>query len=114
MSKFKIYAGLGGGFGGASFQGVYDFNTQEEAVDFAYELAFEEYESYGGAHGLDDWDQVYEDLLEEGIITDNMSPNQVAETVGSNYLEQVEGWLDYYVEEAVGDRFDEDGNELES
>ena len=36
------------------------------------------------------------------------------EDVDIAMIEEVEGWLDYYVEEAVGDRFDEDGNELEN
>ena len=37
--KYKIYAGLGGSFGGATFQYVDDFNTEEDALDTAYLLA---------------------------------------------------------------------------
>lgn len=33
MAKFKIYAGLSGGFGGAHFCGVYDCEDEHEASD---------------------------------------------------------------------------------
>lgn len=31
MGYYNIYAGLGGGFGGATFQGMMEFNSEEEA-----------------------------------------------------------------------------------
>ena len=46
MKKFEIFAGLGGGFGGLKSYGVYEFNNQQEAEDYAYELACNEYERY--------------------------------------------------------------------
>ena len=53
--KYAIYAGLNGGFGGATFQYVDDFDSEYEALDAAYDKAVEEYESYEGCHGLMDW-----------------------------------------------------------
>lgn len=37
--KYAIFAGLNGSFGGATFQYVDDFNTEEAALDTAYLLA---------------------------------------------------------------------------
>lgn len=31
MGYYNIYAGLGGGFDGATFQGMMEFNSEEEA-----------------------------------------------------------------------------------
>lgn len=93
---YKIYAGLSGSFGGAIFQGVYEFASQKEAEKYAYDLAWEEYESYGGNHGLLDWDGVYEDLLEsEWIEPGAQSDAEIENIVDAAYLEQVEGWLEY-------------------
>lgn len=55
MQKYNIYAGLGGGFGGASYQGTGDFKSLADAENEAYQLAVEEYESYSGCHGLLSW-----------------------------------------------------------
>ena len=93
---YKIYAGLNGSFGGAIFQGVYEFASQKEADKFAYDLAVEEYESYGGNHGLLDWDGVYEDLLEsEWIEPGAQSEAEIEGIVDDAYIEQMEGWLEY-------------------
>ena len=97
--KFKVYAGLGGGFGGASFEGIYEFTSVEEAERAAYNMAFDEYESYGGSHGLLDWEGVYEDLEESGFLEDTISENEIEDIVNNRYIEWVESWLDYYVEE---------------
>ena len=48
MARFKIYAGLSGGFGGAHYCGVYECKDEREAEMYAREQAVEEYESYGG------------------------------------------------------------------
>lgn len=37
--KYKIYAGLGGSFGGATYQYTDEFRTEEDALDTAYLLA---------------------------------------------------------------------------
>lgn len=39
MKKFKIYAGLGGGFGGADYIDTLEFNNKDEALDYAYQEA---------------------------------------------------------------------------
>lgn len=55
MPKFKLYAGLGSGLGGAHYCGTYEFKNQEEADRAAYELAWEKCESYSGHRGWITW-----------------------------------------------------------
>lgn len=101
--RYKIYAGLGGSFGGAEYQGIYDFQNVKEALSYACEIAMEKYVSYGGTHGLMDWDGVYIDCIENGWINEDTSRKEVEEIVYEHYLECLKRWLDYYVEEADAD-----------
>ena len=84
--KFAIFAGLGGGFGGASYVEMYE-GSKEEAEKLARQRAVEEYESYEGLHGIRD----VESIMEE----DEVSEEEVMEV----YVEEVESWIDYRVEE---------------
>ena len=100
MKKYRIYAGLGGGFGGAKFEGIYEYRNQREAEWAAYEMAVEEYESYGGMHGLLDYDGVREDLEESGFF-DTIDENEIDDMVENAYMEHMESWLDYRAEEVT-------------
>ena len=96
MAKYRIYAGLSGGFGGMVYQGIREFKSQQEAEWYAYDIAWEEYESYGGNYGLLDWDGIYEDLLEsEWIDSQSQSEEEIDRIVDDHYREQVEGWIEY-------------------
>ena len=35
MALYNVYAGMGGGFGGATFIGTYECDSEEEATDLA-------------------------------------------------------------------------------
>ena len=91
--KYAIYAGLSGGFGGAIFQYVGDFDSEDEALGAAHDKAVEEYESYEGCHGLMDWEDVRDDLRESW----DEEPGE--DDVRERYIEEVESWIDYRVEE---------------
>ena len=89
--KFEIFAGLSGGFGGAQSLGVFDFDNEDEALQAARNAAIEEYESYEGCHGILSWEECKEDLIESFGITED--------DVDMAYLEEIESWIEYYVEE---------------
>lgn len=96
MKQYKIYAGLGGGFGGATYQGTYEAESLDSATEIAYELACEEYESYEGLHGLADYDDIQECPEDYGLdegCTDE-------ELLWEAYMEERNRWIDYWVEEA--------------
>lgn len=96
MPWFKIYAGLGGGFGGANYHGTYEYNDEDEAAEDAYHIAEEEYQSYEGYHGLMNWQECYEDLLDSF----GKEPNE--EDVDDYYREEIESWITWYVKPATG------------
>lgn len=83
---FKIYAGLGGSFGGAECLGTYCFFNHEEAEQYAYEMAKDAYESYAGLHVPS-----YQDCLDEA--------NGDEEEANYLYEDYLTSWLEYYAEE---------------
>ena len=95
MPKFKIYAGLSGGFGGAHFCEIYECGSQAEAEIYAREVAIEEYESYGGYHGLYTWDSMRQEIADDEYDGDIEAVDP--EDVDMRMLEEVEGWLTYKV-----------------
>lgn len=92
MPKYEIYSGMGGGFGGAVFQCIEEFNSIVEADEYAYNLAVEEYQSYEGSHGILSWDDCREDLI------DSYPDMEIDdEDVDAHYQEEIESWIEYYV-----------------
>lgn len=95
MPRYNLYTGLSGGFGGATFHLTEEFDSIDEATDYARELAIEEYESYGGCHGLVSMDEICERVCSERSISeDELSPED-EELIENEYMEEVEGWIDY-------------------
>ena len=86
VKKWAIFAGLGGGFGGSSFE-CFETCAYEEAHSIAYQHACDSYESYVGSGGLRELSTIME---EDGVDE---------EEAGEIYNEEREGWLDYHVEE---------------
>ena len=92
MKKYNIYAGLSGGFGGAQLVAeTEEFENQDAAESYAYQCAFEEYQSYEGYHGLTSYNDIKENPEEYGL-----DENPEAEDVDEVYTEEVENWIEYY------------------
>jgi len=87
MKQFKIYAGLGGSFGGATYQGTFEFKDEDEACLEAFSMACELYESYSGAIGS----RCVDDIIEDDGVDE--------EVACEIYSEERESWLSYYVTE---------------
>lgn len=87
LKQYNIYAGLGGGFGGAFYQFTTLAESEDDANELAYEAAIAEYESYEGTNGL----RTIEDIREEEDQT--LSDEDIEEI----YQSEREDWLDYYV-----------------
>ena len=81
--KYNIYAGLGGGFGGAQYEYTIDCESKEEAENLAYESAINIYESYEGSHGILD-------------IRDCIEVSDSEEEAEEMYQEEIESWIEYY------------------
>lgn len=89
MSLYNIYAGLSGGFGDAEYKGTADFNSEEEALQVAYELAVAEYQEYEGCHGILGWGDVAEE--------NNLDEETDEDLINELYDQEIESWIDYYV-----------------
>ena len=86
MKTYYIQHGLIGSFGGeANEWEVYEANSWQEAENYAYELACEDYESYEGMYGL----RTVNDIMEEEGLTEDEAYD--------SYLEERESWLHYVV-----------------
>lgn len=92
MSTYKIYAGLGGGFGGAHHVATEQFESESAAMQYAYDCAVEEYQSYEGLHGIVSFGDICENPEDYGLDED--FSDEDAESI---YNEEVESWIVYYV-----------------
>ena len=102
MPWFKIYCGMSGSFGGASYNGTYEYANIDEATEDAYRMAEEEYQSYEGCHGIMSLEDVEEDLRDSGLISDDMSDSEAEDMIAYHYLEEIESWICYYALPATG------------
>ena len=85
---YNVYAGLGGGFGGATYQGTGDFPNEEQAAQEAYRIAREEYESYEGLHGI----LGFEEVADENDLDLEEDDDLIREL----YEDEVESWIEYW------------------
>jgi len=103
MPKYKIYAGLGGGYGGPQFECVEEHDTEDQALQSAYQYACEHFEGQLGC-GMDGWEDFIEEAKSEVSIEtyedDDEGYQEALEKIASNLeTEARENWTDYYVEE---------------
>lgn len=108
---YNIYAGLGGGFGGAYFQYVSDARDEATAEQEAYELACEIFDNQIGV-GIES----HEDLMEEAVVEVDREDYNTEEEyqkaldcyVESSYNDLRDSWIEYYVEETDEENYEDD------
>ena len=88
MAKYRIRGALSGGFGGCEFVEweEVECRSDEQAQDWAYELACEVYVLYDGNNGLRSVDDIMEEEEVEQIEAEDI------------WIEEREDWLDYEYE----------------
>lgn len=91
--EYNIYAGLGGGFGGAKYQYTGLFETPEQAEEEAYMAASDEYESYGGHYGLLSYEEALRVAMEDNP---GKSEEELEECINELFEEDKGIWLDFY------------------
>lgn len=105
--KYKIYAGLSGSFGGATYQYTEDYDTGDEAEVAAYERALEIYERYAGLHGLESFGECIleasEHFLRSKYDSEEDYQEAIEEEANEIYNEIREGWISYWVEKVKSD-----------
>lgn len=109
MKQYNIYAGLGGSFGGDSYQYTGLYENDDEAWRDAYHQAVAEYESYEGLHGIKDWVDCFEEFCEnEGIEPTEDNQNKYSNEIDIVYQEEVESWIEYHAVLTEEDDIDEE------
>ena len=112
MARYKIYAGLGGGFGGDCYDHTDEFETEALAEEDAYETACGVYESYEGSNGLMSFEEVLKeakDEISEEDYEDEESCGRALEEIADEILnEQRESWIKYHVELETEENKEED------
>ncbi len=91
---FKIYAGLGGSFGGAEYIETIEAIDIDNATEYAYHMAIEEYQSYEGNYGIMDMEDIRQEFEDEGIDYDESD-------VEERYTDELEMWIDYFAVEVT-------------
>ena len=100
MLKYFIYAGMGGRMGGRFpnliSESPIEFDSYDEAVEYAYQCAVEDYVSYEGNNGILSEADCRKQMIEEGYDkTDSFFDDDVRD----RYQEEIESWINYYIEE---------------
>jgi hypothetical protein len=102
MQRYRIFAGLGGGFGGAHYLYTEEFKTEQDANDAAYMEACDIYESQEGC-GIDGWkefmDEARQNISEEDFVDDESSYESALEEWATQAsAEARESWVDWNAE----------------
>ena len=93
---YNIYVGLTS----LHYIGTTDCKDLDEALDDAYQMAIEEYETYAGYHGVPSWEELeqeireqYADEIESGIYNDD----DIESMTIDSWNESIESWVQYKV-----------------
>lgn len=111
MPKYKIFAGLAGGFGGAVEQYTIECENKEQAEDIAYQEACDYFDNQLGT-GMEGWEDFMEEARGE-IFEDEFDTDEEYERALEDYATQMESdaresLIDYYVEEVFDDDLSDD------
>ena len=92
--RYNIFAGLGGGYGGAVWTRTVECLDTADAMSVACEDARETWESYGGVSGIEGY--TYDEYL-------NDYPDGSEDDYDCADGESFDSWADFYVEEVPAD-----------
>lgn len=91
---YDLYAGLSGTYGGAKYQGTYEYDTEKEAYKEAEAIAIEMYQNCEGRrrNGPPSWYDIREDL-------NNLCPDDDFDDEDYHYyyMEEMNNWLSIIV-----------------
>lgn len=95
MAWYRLY--VDSVVGGVICEGPQEFSSEQSALEKAYDLAIEDYESFEDYYGIPGINDIMENPEEYGLDAD-----AAGDDCWSVYYEQREDWLSYWVEEASG------------
>lgn len=93
---YNIYVGLTT----LRYVGTIDCKNRDEALDDAYEMAVEEYETYAGFHGVPSWEELEQEIREyyaAEIESGEYDDNDIESMTLDSWNENIESWIQYKV-----------------
>lgn len=105
MPKYRIFAGLGGGFGGVQQCEIAECTSLKEATDLAYREACDQFDSQEGC-GMDGWNEFMDEAIQYVSEEDFEDDESAYESALEDYARQLENdaresWIEYYAEEVT-------------
>lgn len=94
MAFYKIHYGCGCG----ENEEYMEFNSEQEAMDTAYHLALDDYESFEGLHGIRSMREIAEEDFEVDLDELDYDTAMYID-IETTYIEERESCLSYGVEE---------------
>ena len=94
MTKYNLYAGLTS----TNYKGTIECTNLDAALDYAYALAIEEYESYAGLHGIPSWEELEQevrDMYAAEIDAGEYDEEDIHSMTQDSWNESVESWIQY-------------------
>lgn len=104
MANYNVYIGMPAY--DKHYVGTLKDVTEDEAYDYARDLAYDKYESYAGMHGIPSYDEIYNELLEfydHEIENGEYDEDDIRSFADDGYAEAIESWAIYYVKEESSD-----------
>lgn len=92
--KYNIYCGLTS----MDYVGTTDCENLDAALDYAYEMAVEEYESYAGYHGIPSWEELEQEILDEfdaEIEAGEYDESDIESYTQDRWNEEIQNWIQY-------------------
>ena len=80
------------------YVGTTDCENLDAALDYAYELAVEEYESYAGYHGIPSWGELEQEIYDEfsaEIEAGEYDESDIEAYTQDRWNEEIENWIQY-------------------
>lgn len=108
MKQFNIYAGLRGGFGGATYQYTTICESIDEALDEAFTCAWEDYDAFEGTRGLSSYENVTERYCMEHDLTKDKLSEEDYDFINDIYTDIAEDWLAYHAIPTEEDDIDQE------
>ena len=110
MAYFRIEFDCGCG----TNEDYLEFNSKEEAYEYAYQQAIEDYESFEGLHGIRNMAQIAEEDFGIEDWYDNEDLNLAdIDAIQTAYIEEREGVIHYCAEEVSEEEYREYMEEME-
>ena len=110
LANYNVYIGVPAH--NKHYIGTLQNTTEEDAYEYAQDLAYEEYERYAGLHGIPSYSECRQEIIDEyapEIESGEYDEDDIDFLTEEQYKETIESWTLYYIkEEFIDNEFSSD------